>query len=95
MKTNEEMLKALESLLVIDSVCRPGEGGKPFGIGADKALETALAICADLGFKTKNCDGQIGWAEIGEGDEMIGILASRRCSRRQRLGLSRFWLHRS
>ena len=75
MKTNEEMLKALESLLVIDSVCRPGEGGKPFGIGADKALETALAICADLGFKTKNCDGQIGWAEIGEGDEMIGILA--------------------
>jgi len=75
MKTNEEMLKALESLLVIDSVCRPGEGGKPFGIGADKALETALALCADLGFKTKNCDGKIGWAEIGEGDEMIGILA--------------------
>lgn len=75
MKTNEEMLNALESLLVIDSVCRPGEGGKPFGTGADKALDTMLALCSDLGFRTKNCDGKIGWAEIGEGEEMIGILA--------------------
>ena len=33
-----------------------------------------LKLCDSLGFRTKNCENQLGWAEIGEGDEMVGIL---------------------
>ena len=27
-----------------------------------------------MGFRTKNVDNYMGWAEIGEGDEMVAIL---------------------
>jgi succinyl-diaminopimelate desuccinylase len=59
---------------------RPGEyavdGGvsAPYGKGCAEALDYVLALAARLGFRTKNCDRIIGWAEIGAGDELIGIL---------------------
>lgn len=33
-----------------------------------------LKVCEDMGFRTKNVDNYMGWAEIGEGDEMVAIL---------------------
>ena len=74
MLSNEQMISSLEGLLKIDSVTRRGEGGKPFGIGCDQALEYVLKLCADLGMKTKNCGGMTGYAEVGEGEELVGIL---------------------
>ena len=60
------MLKELGRLIKYPSVT---------GTEATKGvLEEALKICDELGFKTKNLDGRIGYAEIGEGEEIIGIL---------------------
>jgi len=75
MKTNEDMIKALAGLLEIDSVSVQGTAGKPFGDGPDKALEYTLSLCESLGFRTKRCGDMLGYAEIGQGAEMVGILA--------------------
>jgi succinyl-diaminopimelate desuccinylase len=70
----EAMLKTLSEALKIKSVQGPAEPGKPFGEGPARCLEYMLNVCRDLGFKTKNVDNYMGWAEIGEGDEMVAIL---------------------
>ena len=75
MKKNEDMIKALAGLLEIESVSSRGTSEKPFGAGADKALEYALSLCESLGFRTKRCGDMLGYAEIGQGTEMVGILA--------------------
>lgn len=33
-----------------------------------------LALCSSLGMRTKNCGGYAGWAEIGSGEELCGVL---------------------
>jgi predicted dipeptidase len=66
---------ALIELVRIPSVCAEGEGGYPFGAAVDQALRAALQIASDLGFRTHYGDGgYYGYAEIGAGAEMIGIL---------------------
>ncbi|MBP5845510.1 M20/M25/M40 family metallo-hydrolase, partial [Lactiplantibacillus plantarum] len=47
----------------------------PLGPGPKQALTTFLAIAERDGFKTKNIDNLVGYAEIGEGDETLAILA--------------------
>ena len=75
------MLEELKGLLSIPSEtgCEPEEdaeyGLMPYGRHVFEALRYVLDLCARLGFRTKNCANRIGWAEIGEGEEMIGILA--------------------
>jgi succinyl-diaminopimelate desuccinylase len=71
----EPMKAALVDLVRIPSVCEEGGGGTLFGEAVDQALRKALQIAADLGFRTQYADGgYYGYAEIGEGDELIGIL---------------------
>ena len=71
----EPLKKALAELVRIPSVCDEGAGGYPFGEGIDQALRKALEVAADLGFRTQYGDGgYYGYAEIGEGEEMLGIL---------------------
>jgi succinyl-diaminopimelate desuccinylase len=66
---------ALAELVRIPSVCHEGEDGYPFGTAVDQALRHALQIAANLGFRTQYGDGgYYGWAEIGAGEEMVGIL---------------------
>ena len=66
---------ALSELVRIPSVCDEGEGGYPFGAAVDQALRKALQIAGDLGFRTHYGDGgYYGYAEIGEGEEMVGVL---------------------
>lgn len=66
---------ALVELLRIPSVCREGTGGFPFGPAIDQALHKALEVAASLGFRTYYGDGgYYGYAEIGEGQEMLGVL---------------------
>jgi len=69
------MKAALVDLVRIPSVCDEGAGGFPFGEAVDQALRKALQIAGELGFKTHYGDGgYYGFAEIGEGKEMLGIL---------------------
>jgi succinyl-diaminopimelate desuccinylase len=72
---HEPMKAALVELLRIPSVCNEGEGGYPFGVAIDQALRKALEIADQLGFKTHYGDGgYYGYAEVGEGAEMLGVL---------------------
>ncbi|HKM28737.1 MAG TPA: Sapep family Mn(2+)-dependent dipeptidase [Anaerovoracaceae bacterium] len=68
------MIKHLQELIAIPSVtCNQG-GEKPFGDVVPQALTYVLNLCKSFGFRTKNCDGMIGYAEIGEGSDIVGIL---------------------
>ncbi len=74
---DSEFYTKLGELLSINSVTRidttPEE---PYGPGPTAALKYMLDLCERYGFKVKNCGGnRIGWAEIGEGDEMVAVLA--------------------
>jgi succinyl-diaminopimelate desuccinylase len=72
----EQPLKsALSELLRIPSVCSDGSEGYPFGPAVDQALRKALQIAADLGFRTHYDEsGYYGYAEVGDGQEMLAIL---------------------
>jgi succinyl-diaminopimelate desuccinylase len=72
----EPLKKALIELVRIPSVCdESGGSGYPFGEAIDQALRKALQVAGDLGFKTQYGEGgYYGYAEIGEGKEMLGIL---------------------
>ena len=60
------MIETLKRLIAIPSVT-----GSP---DVKDALHLMLDVCKDFGFRTKNLDDRMGWAEIGEGDPLIGIL---------------------
>ena len=73
-KYTPEIIKTLQELIRIKTVQdTPVEGG-PFGIGNKICLERTLQICEELGFKVTNLDGYCGYAEIGEGEELVGII---------------------
>lgn len=73
-RDNTKMLETLEELVSIKSIADRGDGADPFGEGPAKALEYMLEQAAAMGFRTVN-KGTYGFAEIGEGEELIGILA--------------------
>ena len=65
---NEEALFAdIARLVAVNSVNGPALPGKPFGEGPALALETALDIAAGMGLATENCEGMIGYAQLGAG----------------------------
>lgn len=68
------MLDDLKEIIAIDSVYSEPRENAPFGEKPRKALDWFLDKCASYGFKTGELDGYCGWAEIGEGDELVGIL---------------------
>ena len=63
----------LKELIKIDTQQGKPISQCPFGVGPKKALEKTLDYCASLGFNVKNIDNYIGYAEIGEGEKLIGI----------------------
>lgn len=69
-----EYIAATSELIKINSVETNKIDNKPFGVGVDDCLKKALAIAESLGFKTFYGDGYYGYAEIGEGEQMLGIL---------------------
>ena len=71
----EEMLARLGRLVQYNSVEGEAQPGKPFGEGPALALAEALQIAEEMGFKTVNLDNYCGYAEMGEGKEIIGIAA--------------------
>ncbi len=70
----EQFYKDLDGLLRIPSVAESGDERYPFGKPCADALDYVLNLCDSFGFRTKKCENMLGWAEIGEGQEMIGIL---------------------
>lgn len=72
----DELIKDTQSLLQIKSVLNKEEAefGAPFGKGIKEALEFTLDKCQSFGLKVKNVDGYAGHVEIGQGEEIIGVL---------------------
>lgn len=70
----DNMLFNLKELVSIKSISGPSEGDYPFGKGPFDALQYCLTLCREFGFKTKQCENYMGYAEIGQGDEIMGIL---------------------
>lgn len=64
----------LADLIAVPSVLNE-EGQKPFGQSIQEALETILEIAKKLGFETTiDPEGYYGYAEIGDGEELFGVL---------------------
>jgi succinyl-diaminopimelate desuccinylase len=69
-----QIIQSLQESIRIPSVEGTPQPGKPFGEGVASALEHALETARSMGFRAVNLDGMIGYAEYGEGDEMIAVL---------------------
>ena len=69
-----DLLACLQENLKIPSVEEPAAEGAPYGIPCRESLDHVLKTAADLGFRTENVDGHMGWCEYGEGEEMIAVL---------------------
>lgn len=68
------IVKAVQEIIAIPSVKAEPAPGAPFGADIKAALDHALALAAGLGFAVKDLDGYAGYAEFGEGEELVGIL---------------------
>ncbi|MGL4911736.1 MAG: M20 family metallopeptidase [Romboutsia sp.] len=69
-----EMISSIVDCVKIPSVISDATENCPFGENIDKALRYTLSLCESLDFKIVYKDGYYGYAEIGEGEELIGIL---------------------
>lgn len=70
----EDIIKSTQEIIRIKSVEEEAKPNMPFGEGPYRALEFALNLCEEMGFETKNFAGYAGHADLGEGDESVGIL---------------------
>ncbi len=70
----DEIVKSVQDCVKIKSIEQDPKDDMPFGEGIHRALEYCLRLSESLGFKTVNVDNMIGYAEYGQGDEMIAVL---------------------
>ena len=69
------MTEAIKEMVRIPSFLVEGGDGYPFGKAVHQALQKAVDIAADLGFRIwYDGAGYYAWAEIGEGEEMVGVI---------------------
>ncbi len=75
-ENSREMVESIKAAVRINSVMDEDTATEtmPFGKGVDESLRKTLEIAESLGFKTVYKDGYYGYAEVGEGEELIGIL---------------------
>lgn len=73
-KYYSQMIEVIQKAVQFDTVLDTAVEGGPFGQGNKDCLEYVLSVAKDLGFRTVNLDGYCGYAEIGEGDEIVGII---------------------
>ncbi|HBJ16966.1 MAG TPA: hypothetical protein DDY81_03965, partial [Clostridiales bacterium] len=72
---NKEFLDAILGLVSIESIARVNVTPEaPYGAGPAEALRYVLNLCQTLGIRTENPDGKVAWAEIGQGEEIVGVL---------------------
>ena len=70
----QTMIEKLQACIAIRSLKSKAEPGMPYGREVYRALEYVLNLAAEMGFRTANIDGHVGYVEYGEGDEMIAVL---------------------
>lgn len=71
----EHIFSDLKDLLAVPSLKQSPEEHKPFGQAIDQVLDVMLEIAKREGFQThKDPNGYYGFADIGTGEELFGIL---------------------
>ncbi|MBQ6221549.1 MAG: Sapep family Mn(2+)-dependent dipeptidase [Solobacterium sp.] len=70
----DELVERLGKLVSINSVKGTTTEDAPFGEGPKQALLTALQMLENDGFRTVDLDHYAGYAEMGEGEQLIGII---------------------
>lgn len=70
----EDIVKSTQELIRIKSVEDTPKEEMPFGEGPYKALEYTMDLAKDMGFKTRNFDNYAAHADLGEGEETVGVL---------------------
>lgn len=70
----KDIINSTQEIIKIKSVEEAPLPGMPFGEGPFKALEYALNLSETLGFETKRLDGYAGHADLGDGEESVGVL---------------------
>ena len=70
----DELVSRLGKLVSINSEQGPSLADAPFGPGPRDVLKAALEMLKEDGVKTVNLDNYIGYGEVGEGDQLIGIV---------------------
>lgn len=74
MAMQDDLLKTLQENIRIPSVHGPAAHGAPYGTEVRQSLDHILKTAETLGFETVNMDGQVGWCEYGNGEEMVAVL---------------------
>lgn len=72
-ENKDKMINHIIDVVKIPSVEGIAFEGAPFGEEVNNALLKALEISEELGFKTKNIDGYMGYAQFGEGEDYVGV----------------------
>lgn len=67
-------LNGLASINATNGDCGAVSETAQLGQGVCDSIDYLLDLARSYGFRTKNLDGCCGWAEMGEGDEMVAIL---------------------
>ncbi len=71
----EACVEAIKELVAFPSVLHEGQNQTPFGQAIQDVLEHTLALTEKMGFKTYlDPAGYYGYAEIGQGEELLAIL---------------------
>jgi len=70
----DALIRALQENIRIPSVLGDAKSDAPYGEAVRDSLLHALKTAENLGFRTVNLDNHIGWAEFGDGEEMIAVL---------------------
>lgn len=73
-RDGDKLVASLQESIRIPSTEGTPEPGAPFGKAVREALDHALETGAKLGLRTTNMDGYIGCIELGEGEEMLGVI---------------------
>lgn len=70
----DDIVRDIFRLVRIRSVSEAGgPPSAPFGGGCARVLDEALALAAEMGFATHNFDYYVGTAQLGAGDNVLGL----------------------
>lgn len=73
-KSMPDLIRDLQGCIRIPSIYQADDSGYPYGKPVHECLEYTLKMAEALGFTVHNMDNQVGWAEYGEGEEMVAVL---------------------
>ncbi len=75
-KKFDNQLQDMQNVLRIPTIFNASQANEqhPFGENLTKCLDEFLKISDEHGFTSKNIDNMIGYADMGEGEKLVGVL---------------------